>query len=91
VRRVDAAAVGLISGGIGVAGTLLGVVFTQWRADVRERTRLAVEERREQQRLARDAELERDARLFDHRRTAYAAVIEQYHRWSVIAADVEQV
>lgn len=79
-----------MSGGIGVAGTLLGVVFTQWRSDVRERNRLAVEERREQQRLAHDTDRERDARLFDHRRNAYLAVIEQYHRWINIAADVRE-
>lgn len=84
---VDAATVAVLSGGVGVAGTLLGVVFTQWRSDVRERNRLAVEERREQRRLAQDAERERDARLFDHRRNAYLAVIEQYHRWINIVAD----
>ena len=87
---VDAATLGVMSGGIGVAGTLLGVVFTQWRSDVRERNRLAVEERREQQRLAHDTERERDARLFDHRRNAYLAVIEQYHRWISIVADVRE-
>lgn len=79
-----------MSGGIGVTGTLLGVVFTQWRSDVRERNRLAVEERREQHRLAHDTERERDARLFDHRRHAYLAVIEQYHRWINIVADVRE-
>lgn len=79
-----------MSGGIGVAGTLLGVAFTQWRSDMRERNRLAVEERREQQRLAQDTERERDARLFDHRRNAYLAVIEQYHRWINIVADVRE-
>lgn len=87
---MDAATVGVLTGGIGVAGTLLGVVFTQWRSDVREKNRLAVEERREEQRLAHDAERERDARLFDHRRNAYLAVIEQFHRWSTIAAEVRE-
>ncbi|WP_185994851.1 hypothetical protein [Nocardioides campestrisoli] len=85
---MDAGAVGVLTGSIGVVGTLLGVVFTQWRADVRERIRLAVEERREEQRLAHDTEREHDARLFDHRRSAYLAVIEQLHRWSAIAVDV---
>ncbi len=80
----------MLTGGIGVAGTLLGVVFTQWRSDVRERNRLAVEERREQQRLAQDTERERDARLFDHRRNAYLSVIDQSHRWSHIIADVRE-
>lgn len=69
-------------------GTLLGVVFTQWRSDVRERSRLAVEERREQHRLAQDTERERDARLFDHRRNAYLNVIEQFHLWINVIADV---
>lgn len=87
---VDAATVGVLTGTIGVAGTLVGVVFTQWRADVREGKRLVVEERREQQRLDRDAARELDARMFDHRRNAYVAVIEQFHRWHVIAVDVRQ-
>ena len=87
---MDAAAVGLISGGIGVAGTLAGVVFTQWRSDVRERNRLAVEERREEQRRAHATEREHDARLFDHRRSAYLAVIDQFHRWNTIAIDVRE-
>ena len=52
---MDAATVGVLTGTIGVVGTLVGVVFTQWRADVREGKRLVVEERREQQRLDRDA------------------------------------
>lgn len=82
---MDAATVGLLTGSIGVLGTLGGVVFTQWRADVREGKRLAVEERREQQRLDHDAARELDARLFDHRRNAYVAVIEQYHRWDAVA------
>lgn len=85
---MDAATVGLITGGIGVAGTLAGVAFTQWRADVREKNRLAVEERREEQRLAHDTERERDARMFDHRRNAYLAVIEQFHRWNAVAMDL---
>ncbi len=85
---MDAATVGVMTGGIGVAGTLLGVVFTQWRADVREKNRLAVEERREQQRLTHDTERERDARMFDHRRNAYLAVIEQFHRWNAVAMDL---
>jgi hypothetical protein len=87
---VDATTVGVLTGTIGVVGTLLGVVFTQWRADVREKNRLAVEERREQQRLDHDANRERDTRLFDHRRNAYVAVIEQFHRWSAIAADIRE-
>lgn len=87
---MDAATVGVLTGSIGVVGTLAGVVFTQWRADVREGKRLGVEERREQQRLDRDAARELDARLFDHRRNAYVAVIEQFHRWHVIAVDIRE-
>jgi len=87
---VSAAAVGLITGAIGVLGTLAGVLFTQWRADVRERDREAAEERREERRIANEAERERDARLFDYRRNAYVSVIEQYHRWSSVGSKVER-
>lgn len=87
---MDAATVAVLTGAIGVAGTLLGVAFTQWRSDVRERNRLAVEERREDRRLAHEGERERDARMFDHRRNAYLAVMEQFHRWSNIVVDVRE-
>jgi hypothetical protein len=87
LRDVDA---GVVTALIGVGGTLLGVVATQWRADVREDKRLAVEEQREEQRLARDTERERDARLFDHRRNAYAAVSEQFHRWAAVAIKIRE-
>lgn len=88
--HVDAATVGVLTGSIGVVGTLAGVVFTQWRADVREGKRLEVEERREQQRLDHDAARELDARLFDHRRNAYVAVVEQFHRWHGIAVEIRE-
>lgn len=78
---MDAATVGLFTGSIGVIGTLAGVGFTQWRSDVRERSRIEVEERREQTRLDRETDREQSARLFDHRRTAYSAVIREYHHW----------
>lgn len=67
-----------------------GVLFTQWRSDVRANQRAAAEERREEQRLAREAERERDARLFDHRRTAYASVIAEFNRWWLIAVGISQ-
>ncbi|MGL5824349.1 MAG: hypothetical protein ACRCYU_05860 [Nocardioides sp.] len=55
----------LLSGGIGVVGTLVGAALTQWRSDVR---------------LSREADKEREARLFDYRRDAYLAVIEKYQQ-----------
>lgn len=72
---MDDATLGIITGAIGVVGALAGTGFTQWRSDVREQARLEVEERREQARLDAEVERERDTRLFDHRRAAYAAVI----------------
>lgn len=84
VIRVITAVVGLV----GVLGTLVGVLLTQWRADIRERNRLASEERREASRSAAEVERERDSRLFDHRRMVYLSVLEQYHRWSAIAEEV---
>ncbi|WP_028652509.1 hypothetical protein [Nocardioides halotolerans] len=86
---MDAATVGLLSGGIGVGGTLLGTVFTQIRSDARDRVRLASEERREEQRMAVDARREREARLFDHRRAALLAVIEKYHGHAELAWQLE--
>lgn len=83
---MTAAVVGLV----GVLGTLAGVLITQWRADVRERNRLESEERREANRSAAEVERERDARLFEHRRTVHLSVLEQYHRWSSLAHGVNQ-
>ena len=65
---------------VGVIGTLGGVVFTQWRSDVRDQNRLGSEERREQTRLDNDAERERANRLFAHRRDAYLSMIQHYHQ-----------
>lgn len=75
----------LVVAALGVAG----VLFTQWRSDVREQNRSAAEERREEHRLARDAEREREARLFEHRSAVFAKVSQEYHRWWSVAYDVE--
>lgn len=87
---MDDAMLGIITGAIGVVGTLAGTGFTQWRSDVREQERLEVEERREQARLQAEVERERDTRLFDHRRVAYAAVIGEYLKWAALADDVKK-
>jgi hypothetical protein len=76
----------LVVAGFGVSG----VLFTQWRSDVRERIRSAGEERREEKRTAREVDRDRDARLFEHRRVVFASIVEHYHRWASIATDVEQ-
>lgn len=87
---MDASTVGLISGGVGVVGTFAGVTFTQWRSDRRDHARLESEERREPARLVHDAELKKDERLFDHRRTAYTKIIEHYHGFTRAAAEWDE-
>jgi hypothetical protein len=87
---MDDAMLGIITGAIGVVGALAGTGFTQWRSDVREQGRLEVEERREQARLQAEVERERDTRLFDHRRVAYAAVIGEYLKWAALGDDVKK-
>ncbi|MSW69091.1 MAG: hypothetical protein F2829_03465 [Actinobacteria bacterium] len=84
---MDVATVGLISGAVGVVGTFAGVTFTQWRSDRRDRARLDSEERREAARLAHDADLKKDERLFDHRRTAYTKIVEHYHGYTRAATE----
>jgi len=87
---MDDATLGIITGAIGVVGALAGTGFTQWRSDIREQVRLKVEERREQARLDAEVERERDTRLFDHRRAAYAAVIGEYLKWAALGDDVKR-
>lgn len=87
---MDDATLGIITGAIGVVGALVGTGFTQWRSDVREQQRLEIEERREQTRLDAEVTRERDSRLFDHRRAAYAAVIGEYQKWAALGDDVKK-
>lgn len=72
-----------------MTGTLVGTWFTQWRADVRERERVAAEERRERSRANDEADRARESRLFEHRRTIYAEVIRLYHFWIDASGEIE--
>lgn len=73
---------------IGPTMTLLGVAWTQIRADRREDRRIAAEERREQARVGAETARVAAATFFEHRRAAYAELIERYHFWADVSADI---
>ena len=86
---MDSGTVGLVTAGVGATGALVGTWFTQWRADVRERERVAAEERRERSRANDEADRARESRLFEHRRTIYAEVVRLYHFWIEASGEIE--
>ena len=87
---MDDATTALITTGVGVGGTLLGVLVTQWSAGKRERERAEAENARADQRSELDREREREARLFDIRRALFADIIERYHFWTDVSAMVQR-
>lgn len=78
---MDSAWVGVVGGAIGVAGTLLGTIFTQWRGDKqRHEDRL-----QELKRLELQERLEREAAQRSHwdelRRDTYRRFVAVSFRW----------